>query len=121
MPTSAPRSGKAWYILHYTDHSNDTAHDILYLNNPIEPLSTACTTLELTLLSCFDRYCNRDTDDAFRIARLALLRPECTDLQITLLQLVAFLREMPPAPPGVMIPDLWGFGGNSLEVTLKYV
>lgn len=120
LPTSPP-SGKVWFILHFEDPSIPMAHDILYLNNPTESLSTASRALENTLHTRFDRLGDIENGDAFRISRLAVVRSDTSDLQITLLQLVTFLRDLAPSQTGTTMPDLWGFGGNRMQVTFEYV
>lgn len=121
LPTSSTSRGKAWFILHFEDPSIPMAHDILYLNNPAESLSSASNALENTIHSRFDRLGDMENGDAFRICRLAVTRPDTSDLQITLMQLVTFLRDLPPGSPVATTPDLWGLGGNWIQVTFEYV
>lgn len=118
--SQTPTPANSWFIIRFTDPSVLTSHDILYMNNPTESLQTASSTLEHTLHQRFDRMGDLDSGDSFRISRLAVVSTDNADLQITLLQLVTFLRDLPQAPSATK-PDLWGLGGNEVVVTFEYV
>lgn len=118
--TRTSSNAKGWFILHFTDPAMAISHDILYMNDPAETLDDACETLGCSIFERFERIADLDTFDAFDIGRLAVHCPGTPDLEITLLQLVKFLRGL-PASSRATEPDLWGLGGNSMVIEFVYV
>lgn len=107
--TSTSGNAKGWFILHFEDPLVSVSHDILYMNDPAESLTVACFCFASTILHRFDRVSDED------VRCLTVHHPDTPDLQITMLQLLTFLREL-PASPGATKPNLWGFAGNSIVV-----
>lgn len=112
---STPSTTKSWLILRFEDRSGGVGHDIMFLNDPTEPLHSAASSLEETLFVRFNRVGDRRAGYKFRIGSLSIPGPDSCAVQVTMLHLVTYLRDLPPSL-GATKPNLWGLGGHVLRI-----
>lgn len=107
--TGTSDGAKSWFILHFED--NRCSHDFLVLSGPTEAIPAAISDLETCVIRRFGKTGNE------YISSLTVVGPNSVVLQITIMQLLAYLRDLPPSPCPTK-PDLWGLGSNRLIVSL---
>lgn len=90
----------------------------MFLNDPTESLQTTASLLEETLYERFDRLGNARASYKFRIAALSIPGPDSRPIQITMLQLVTYLRDLPLSPAPTK-PNLWELGGNVISIRFE--
>ncbi|KAI5847650.1 hypothetical protein DFP73DRAFT_348178 [Morchella snyderi] len=121
MSTSSnPSIANGWFILHFEDLEKKLEKDILYLNTAKQSISDAVRQLENTIFERFNRLGDIDNGDSFRIGSLSIVGPDSTDLEVTISQLITYIRDLPASPQATK-PDLFGFGSNKLRIKFEYV
>lgn len=108
-----------WFILHFHDIEKQIAKNILFVNNPKQAIGVAADELQHTVFERLGRLGDVDSGDAFRLQSLSVVAADSTDLQITFLQLVMYIRTLAPTPEATK-PDLFGLGSNNLRLTFQY-
>lgn len=107
-----------WFILLFNDLKTGLEKDILYQNDPRQSISAATHNLEHVIFERFGRLGNPDYGDGYRLKSLFIAAPDA-GLQITLSQLVSYIRDLPLSPQPSR-PDLFGYGGNKMYVGFQY-
>lgn len=108
-----------WFIIHFRDVDQSLGKDILFLNDPNQKISVAVGKLEQTVFERLGRLGDNDSGDGFQLLTVSIVGPDSTDLEITFVQLVTYIRALAQSSQ-VTKPDLFGFGSNIVNVEFQY-
>jgi hypothetical protein len=107
-PSTSPTK---WFILHFENLCGN--RDILYMSDTNQSIEEAAKALEETIIQEFAR------GDQYTAHYSLELDSNPMQVVVTLSQLVTFLRSVPEQSQKPMIPDLLGFGSNTVTVHFR--
>lgn len=108
-----------WFIIHFRDVDQSLGKDILFLNDPNQKISVAADELEHTVFERLDRIGDINSGDGFQLLTVSIVGPDSTDLEITFVQLVRYIRGLAQSSQATK-PDLFGLGSNIVSVKFQY-
>jgi len=112
-------TNKKWWFIVQVEES-DLKSDFLVTANEEQSIEEVAGELERTILKRFKPFGPKEGCQHSTTFTIGKNRPDSSDLNITLSQLVTFLRQLPTplTKTKPITPDLFGLGTNQIRVTI---